>query len=173
MSCGVAMAEGKSSLPIPAPGSFQRLSEVPSQEALRVIDEVALRSGARRSYGRTVLNWPPKERSAQSRSLFGSFVIVKYAPASTLFEFGPGIQVWINKQTGKYFVVDNRAIMRAHRKALELGADLTRHDWFVRDVDTEQVFTFQARGDNDEYTLDGSLRIAIDKRTYRVVRWKL
>jgi hypothetical protein len=58
--------------------------------------------------------------------------VVEYALPSDLGDLGSGVEVWVRRSDGTYFIIRKSALRAAYRHALAAGEDLTR---FTRAVD--------------------------------------
>lgn len=81
-----------------------------------------------------------------------------------------GVQLWVDAKTGERLVIRKSFIRVAHQAVMQLGHDLTEHDWIVESIGSEYHFTYTTRPPNPgELVDDGAFTVRVSAKTGKVL----
>lgn len=130
---GVAAATPRPDVP-PRHVYYECVNSPNTPPALRTIDEEAAKHGADKTYFRNVsyvtgMGYEYTEKTARGRPetlVSFAWAVVDYRPDVGMAGAG-GLQVWIERDTGKRFIIPRRFLHTADLTAVREGYDLTQY----------------------------------------------
>jgi hypothetical protein len=156
--------------------SRERVGDSDTSPALRRIDELARKWGIGPQAVREIHERPRRGTYPDTQHEFmDHYLVVSYVPYDprlsgfySLSELGEGLEVWIDRRTGKHTVIPKVVLRRACIAAVQAGYDLTLYRRTVTQNGDVYVVTFDRA--TQHAILDGSFNVLMSVKTGRLAR---
>jgi hypothetical protein len=146
-----------------------RVVDADTAPALRRIDKLVRKWGVGSKAHREILERPlPGTYAPTMYDFIDHFLVVSYHLPYSLPELGDGVEVWIDRRTGKHAVIPKVVLRRAYIAAVQAGWDLTLYRRTVERTDDLYVVRFIMA--KETVMLDGEFSVLISIKTGRLAQ---
>lgn len=155
-------------LSIPPPDSPRPVGSASTTAPFNALDPLVQRYGISKRFVRTVhhvdaavsMIAPPHVKSS------GQFAVVNYKlPRDGVL--ASGVQVWIDRKSGNWWVVPKSVIRAADRVVVRTGYDMTDYQRVIEKIHNFYyvAYNFETKGEGEGMVADGQFTVKVDVKT--------